>query len=148
MKKLFPLVALMCFAMVLWGCHKPQDDPFGILTFSLTMPNGQTVECVVDQEAKTIVNTADPVEPDMPESQYVMKINYTATLETEVKMGGEAVESGVTTADFSAPVTIVAVKGDKEISYTVTLTEDANDASQTSGKCPECGRTAPMIPVK
>lgn len=134
MKKLFPLVALVCFAMVLWGCHKPQDDPFGILTFSLTMPNGQTVECVVDQEAKTIVNTADPVEPDMPESQYVMKINYTATLETEVKMGGEVVESGVTTADFSAPVTIVAVKGDKEISYTVTLTEDANDASQTSGK--------------
>lgn len=133
------LAVLFIGALVLTSCKKPEpepvvEDPFGILTFSLTLPNGQTLQCVVDQDAKTIVNSSDPVEPDMPASQYIMKINYTATLETEIKMGGEAVESGVTTADFSAPVTIVAVKGDKEISYTVTVVEDANDASQTSGK--------------
>ena len=133
------LAVLFVGALMLTGCKKPEpepivEDPFGILTFSLTLPNGQTLQCVVDQDAKTIINSSDPVEPDMPASQYIMKINYTATLETEVKMGGEAVESGVTTADFSAPVTIVAVKGDKEVSYTVTVVEDANDASQTSGK--------------
>lgn len=133
------LAVLFIGALVLTSCKKPEpepvvEDPFGILTFSLTLPNGQTLQCVVDQDAKTIVNSSDPVEPDMPASQYIMKINYTATLETEIKMGGEAVESGVTTADFSTPVTIVAVKGDKEISYTVTVVEDANDASQTSGK--------------
>ena len=127
------LAVLFIGALMLSSCKK-QDDPFGILTFSLTMPNGQTLECVVDQTAFTIVNTNDPVEPGMPASQYVMKINYTATLETSVKLGGEAVVSGETTADFSSPVTIVAAKGGKEVSYTVTVIEDANDASQTSGK--------------
>lgn len=132
------LAVLFIGALMLSSCKKEPEpiveDPFGILTFSLTMPNGQTIQCAVDQDAKTIINTADPVEPGLPASQYVMKINYTATLETTVKMGDEAVVSGETTADFSSPVTIVAVKGDKEVSYTVTVIEDANDASQTSGK--------------
>ncbi len=130
------LAVLFIGALMLTSCKKPEpvEDPFGILTFSLTMPTGQTLKCTVDQDAKTIVNTDDPVEPGMPAAQYVMKIGYTATIDTEIKMGGKAVENGVTTADFSAPVTIVAAKGGKEVSYTVTVIEDANDASQTSGK--------------
>ena len=146
MKKLFPVIALMCIMIVVFGCKKPEpepgpgpDDPpvedvFGILSFSLTMPNGQTLECTVDQEATTIVNDKDPVEPGLRPSDFIMKMNYTATLETTVKFNGAAIESGVTTADFSSPVTVTAVKGDKEISYTVTVIEDANDASLTSGK--------------
>lgn len=146
------LAVLFVGALMLTGCKKPGpgpivEDPFGILSFSLTLPNGQTLQCVVDQDAKTIINSSDPVEPDMPASQYIMKINYTATLETEVKMGGEVVESGVTTADFSAPVTIVAVKGDKEVSYTVTVVEDANDASQTSGKRVNSNMTGSGFPA-
>ena len=136
MKKLFPVIALVCITLTLFGCKKPEpvEEVFGVLTFSLTMPSGQTLQCVVDQDAKTIVNTSDPVEPGLPASQYVMKINYTATVDTDVKLDGASIESGVTTADFSAPVTIVAAKGGKEIAYTVTVIEDANDASLTTGK--------------
>ena len=136
MKKLFPVIALVCITLTLFGCKKPDpvEEVFGVLTFSLTMPSGQTLQCVVDQDAKTIINTSDPVEPGLPAAQYVMKINYTATVDTDVKFDGTSIESGVTTADFSAPVTIVAAKGGKEISYTVTIIEDANDASLTSGK--------------
>ncbi|MBO4417675.1 MAG: hypothetical protein J5801_06120 [Bacteroidales bacterium] len=136
MKKLLSVTALLCVMLAIFGCDKPEPEPevFGVLTFSLTMPSGQTLQCVVDQDAKTIVNSSDPVEPGLPASQYIMKINYTATVDTDIKLDGASIESGVTTADFSAPVTIVAVKGDKEISYTVTVIEDANDASLTSGK--------------
>lgn len=125
---------LAAASVLLSSCKKEEEAAFGILTMSLTMPNGQTVGCAVDQNAYTINNEADPIEPGLPASLLVMKINYTATLETDVTLNGQPVVNGETTADFSAPVTVKAVKGSKEHIYTITVVADANDKSETEGK--------------
>lgn len=133
---LFAIAALT--ATLLPSCQKEDDSPFGILTMSLTMPNGKTVACAVNQELLTIDNAADPVEVGMPAPLYTMKVTYTATLDTKVTYNGADLVSGETAIDFSAPVTLVASKQGKKTvrtnTYTVTLKSDTNDKSETEGK--------------
>jgi len=128
------LISALALSSVLTSCKKEEEETFGILTMSLSMPNGQTVECTVDQATFAINNAADPVEPGLPAAMYQMTVTYTSTLSTTVKYNGEDVVSGTTVIDFSEPVTLTANKGGKTNTYTVTVMSDANDKSETEGK--------------
>lgn len=139
LSRFFTLLAIAALAVTLFpSCNKEDNSPFGILTMSLTMPNGKTIACAVNQEMLTIDNAADPVEVGMPTPLYTMKVTYTATLDTKVTFNGADLVSGETTIDFSAPVTLIATKQGKKTTrtntYTVKILADANDKSETEGK--------------
>lgn len=132
------LVAAAVSVTLFSACQKEDTSPFGITEMSLTMPNGRTVKCTVNQDALTIDNGNDPVETGLPAPMYIMKVNYKATLETTVTYNGAPLQSGVTEIDFSSPVVLEAKKPgkktDRKINYTVTVKSDANDKSETEGK--------------
>lgn len=137
--KFFALIAVAVASVIMFAsCEKEDTSPFGITAMSLTMPNGQTVKCAVNQEMLTIDNSADPIETGLPAPMYIMKVTYTATLDTKILYKGAELQSGVTEIDFSAPVQFEAVKpgkkADRTQTYTVTVVSDANDKSETEGK--------------
>ncbi|MBR1869701.1 MAG: exo-alpha-sialidase [Bacteroidales bacterium] len=144
-KTLLSAALLSVGVLLLSSCKKDKEDTFGILTASISLPSGQTFECAVDQKAFTITNEADPAEPGTAD-QFLVKITYTATIGTTVNYNGEPLQSGITEVDLSSPAVIVAIKGGKEVTYTVTLAEDANDDSMTKGKRVNSDMTAAGFP--
>lgn len=128
-------VALAASAAVSVSCQKEEkEDKFGILTMSLAMPNGQAIECVVNGDALTIDNSADPIEPGLPASMLDMTVTFTATIGTEVSCNGTSLVSGESVIDVSEPVTLVATKNGKSVNYTLTIVSDPNDKTETEGK--------------